>query len=48
MDFSFSSEQTLLQDSVERFIQNDYGFDQRQKLTGSELGFRQEHWSQFC
>ena len=48
MDFSFSSEQTLLQDSVERFIQNDYGFDQRQKLTGSELGFSKEHWSHFA
>ena len=48
MDFSFSSEQTLLQDSVERFIQNDYGFDQRQKLTATELGFSREHWAHFA
>ena len=39
MDFSFTEEQTLLQESVSRFIQNDYGFDARQKNTQSEEGF---------
>ncbi|GIS19291.1 MAG: hypothetical protein CM15mP120_12070 [Pseudomonadota bacterium] len=31
MDFSFTEEQTLLQESVSRFMQNDYGFEARQK-----------------
>ena len=44
MDFSFTEEQTLLQESIERFIQNDYSFDDRQKavalskVTASKTG----------
>jgi len=48
MDFSFTEEQTLLQESVARFIQNDYGFEQRQKLVKSEQGFSAEHWKTFA
>ena len=48
MDFSFNEEQTLLEDSVERFIQNDYGFDARQKMVKSELGFSTDNWSTFA
>ena len=48
MDFSFNEEQTLLSESVERFIQNDYDFESRQKLTKSDLGFSAEHWSTFA
>ena len=38
MDFSFSDEQTLLQESVSRFITNDYGFESRQKHSRSDAG----------
>ncbi|MDP6374832.1 MAG: acyl-CoA dehydrogenase family protein [Pseudomonadales bacterium] len=48
MDFSFTEEQTLLQDSIARFIQNDYKFEQRQKLVSSELGYSEENWRQFA
>jgi len=48
MDFSFSDEQTLLQDSVSRFIQNDYGFEARQKIVKQEPGFSSEHWRTFA
>lgn len=48
MDFSFSEEQGLLQDSVQRFIQNDYAFDARQKLIKSEDGFSRENWASFA
>ncbi|MFT7687278.1 MAG: alkylation response protein AidB-like acyl-CoA dehydrogenase [Candidatus Azotimanducaceae bacterium] len=48
MDFSFSEEQTLLQNSVQRFIQNDYGFDQRQKLLKTDDGFSRENWANFA
>ena len=48
MDFSFSEEQTLLQNSVQRFIQNDYTFEQRQKLLKSDEGFSRENWASFA
>jgi len=48
MDFSFSEEQTLLKDSVEKFVQNDYGFDGRQKVVRTTQGFSSAHWSTFA
>ena len=48
MDFSCSEEQTLLQNSVQRFIQNDYTFEQRQKLLKSDEGFSRENWASFA
>ena len=48
MDFSFSEEQTLLKDSVERFITNDYGFEDRQKYAAADNGFSADNWSQFA
>ena len=48
MDFSFSEEQTLLEDSVAKYMQNDYSFEDRQKLVKSELGFSADNWSQFA
>lgn len=48
MDFSFSDEQSMLKDSVERFIQNDYGFEQRQKVAALDAGFSAENWKTFA
>lgn len=48
MDFALSEEQKMLQDSVAKFIQNDYGYETRQKLVQSELGFSAENWKQFA
>ena len=48
MDFSFSDEQTLLQESVSRFIANDYGFDARQKNSRSDDGYSAENWKTFA
>ena len=48
MDFSFNEEQTLLEDSVARFVQNDYGFEDRQKVVKSEDGFSTEKWQIFA
>ena len=42
MDFSLNEEQLMLEDSVEKFIANDYDFDTRQKYVGSERGFSAE------
>ena len=48
MDFSFSEEQTLLQDSIEKFIHNDYSFADRQKNARSDQGFSADVWRTFA
>ncbi len=48
MDFALNEEQLMLEDSLEKFIANDYDFDTRQKYAGSEQGFSPEVWSQFA
>ena len=48
MDFSFSEEQTLLKESIERFIQNDYGFNERQETVKSEADFNASHWRTYA
>ena len=48
MDFSFSEEQGLLQDSIQRYIQNSYTFDARQKLLKTEDGFSRDNWASFA
>ena len=39
MDFSLTEEQMLLQESVDRFIQNDYEFDKRQSFASSAVSY---------
>jgi pimeloyl-CoA dehydrogenase small subunit len=48
MDFSYSDEQTMLKDSLERFVRESYPFDKRRALAASELGFSREHWALFA
>ena len=48
MDFSISEEQEMLVDSVARFIDNDYGFEQRQKIAEGETSFSARHWQMFA
>lgn len=48
MDFTFSAEQKLLKESAERFIENEYPFQQRQELARSANGFSRAHWSTFA
>jgi pimeloyl-CoA dehydrogenase small subunit len=48
MDFSFSEEQKLLQDSVQRYIQNSYSFEARRRLLRTEEGFSRENWASFA
>ena len=48
MDFSFSEEQRLLAESVQKFVQNTYTFEARQKLLKSEEGFSRDHWRTFA
>jgi hypothetical protein len=44
VNFDFSEEQKLLQDSVERFVQDNYELDKRARLVASSKGFSDEYW----
>ncbi len=48
MDFSFSSEQTLLQESIARFLRNDYAFAARQRTVKGNLGYDADKWRAFA
>jgi alkylation response protein AidB-like acyl-CoA dehydrogenase len=48
MDFSLTEIQSMLADSVEKFISNDYDFETRQKYASSEAGYSEEVWQTFA
>lgn len=48
MDFDLSDEQRLLADSVNRFIADEYGFEDRAKGMRSDKGWRPEIWRQMA
>ena len=48
MNFSLTDEQAALKDTLTKFIERDYSFDQRWKITGSETGWSREHWNQLA
>jgi alkylation response protein AidB-like acyl-CoA dehydrogenase len=48
LDFNFTDEQTMLRDSVARYLQNEYDFDTRRKVVNSEAGWRPEVWTAFA
>ncbi len=48
MDFSLSEEQQMLEDSVAKYLSNDYDFDTRQRYSGSPKGYSDEVWKQFA
>ena len=48
MDFSFTEEQTLLRNSVQKYLQNTYDFDPRRKVSKSDAGWRKEVYAYFA
>lgn len=48
MNFEFSQEQQMLKDSVARFVQDEYGFEARNKVVANEAGFSQDNWNKFA
>ena len=48
MDFELSSEQTLLKDSVDRFVKDNYELAARRALVASDLGFSKDNWDLFA
>ncbi len=48
MDFSFTSEQDMLRDTVAKLVAQQYDFDTRRKIAKSDTGWRPEMWAQFA
>jgi alkylation response protein AidB-like acyl-CoA dehydrogenase len=48
MDFSFTEEQTLLRDTVGKFLTDRYDFESFKKVSRGEPGWRPEIWRQFA
>lgn len=48
MDFSISEEQSMLADSVSKFMENDYDFERRQEIAESDDGYSKELWHTFA
>ena len=48
MDFSYSEEQKMLQDSVRKFVEQDYDWDSRRAIVASETGYSAQHWQLFA
>lgn len=48
MNFDYSEEQGLLKESIVRWTQDNYSFDQRHVGAESSIGFSQEHYSTFA
>ena len=48
MDFSYSEEQQMLQESVQKFVMQKYDFYTRDNIIKSEAGYSAENWTMFA
>lgn len=48
MDFELSSEQTMLKESVDRMIAQQYGAEDRKRFTSEPEGWSRQNWQQFA
>jgi alkylation response protein AidB-like acyl-CoA dehydrogenase len=48
MNFDLSEEQQLIQDSVARFVADEYHLEKRRKLAEADPGFSEDHWKTFA
>lgn len=48
MDLSYTEEQVLLKDSLQKFIEDHYDLSTRRKLADSEEGFSRDYWQQYA
>lgn len=48
MNFNYSEEQSLLKDSIAKFIKNDYSYEIRQKHMAMDKGFDPATWNTFA
>ena len=48
MNFDFTEEQTMIKDSVSRFVREEYDFDTRRGIIESDEGISRKFWSMFA
>ncbi|MBR9911821.1 MAG: pimeloyl-CoA dehydrogenase small subunit [Gammaproteobacteria bacterium] len=48
MFIEYSEEQTMLRDSAEKYLRDNYTFERRQAVVNSEQGFSREAWQTFA
>src|SRR5690625_3203631 len=48
MDFSLTDEQRMLQDTIERFVREDYTFEKRAAFVAEKDGFSRDNWATFA
>jgi len=48
MNFDFNEEQQMLRESMQRWFQDNYSFEQRRQISESDEGFSREHWQTFA
>ena len=48
MNFEYNEEQKMLKESMERWVQDNYSFDQRRVILESDEGISREHWATFA
>jgi len=48
MDFELNDDQTMLQDSLQKFIQKDYTFDKRRAALNTQNGYSADVWTQLA
>ncbi len=48
MNLSYTEEQLLLRDSVQKFISDKYDISERNKITATDEGFSRENWQLFA
>ena len=48
MNFDLSEEQTMLVDSINKFLLNNYDFETRRQLASSDLGYSADNWKTFA
>jgi len=48
MDIQLTEEQELLRSSIQRFLRDQYAFDDRRKIVATDEGWSRKHWSAFA
>ncbi|NNC98583.1 MAG: pimeloyl-CoA dehydrogenase small subunit [Gammaproteobacteria bacterium] len=48
MNFEFNEEQKMLKESMQRWFQDNYSFEQRSMIAASADGFSRENWASFA
>jgi len=48
MNFNLSEDQTMIHDSITRFVANNYELEQRNAVVAQPHGFSADHWQQFA